>query len=68
MKNKLMNNKRGLAPLIVITIVIIGIVAFLGLFGGIASAVKINSLIKSTPAWFWYILIGVLFLMLIPKK
>lgn len=67
----MMKNKRGVAPLaglLLVSVIIIIAVAVLGLAGGIGGAIKLNSIIKSMPSWFWYILIGVLILWLIPKR
>jgi len=63
--NKL-KNKKGVIQIAVI-LIIIGIVALIGLTTGIFGAIKIGDIIKSIPTWFWFVLIGILFLILIPK-
>lgn len=62
----MINSKKGFAWMIIwLPAIIIGLIALIS--GGLA-AYKINDIIYSIPAWFWYALIGLIFLIIIKNK
>lgn len=66
----MMKNKKGqfLSVAAIIVVCIIGAVFLFGNLGALLSGFKIQSILTSIPTWFWFVLIGILFLMLIPKR
>lgn len=64
----MMNGKRGIAPIIIIFLILAGVLAIFGIGGGFLTALKINQAIQSIPTWLWGVIIGLLILMLLPRK
>jgi len=62
-----MMNKKGIG-LIGAVLIIAGIVVVLLISGGLLSALKLNAIIKSIPALVWYIIIGLLVLIILRKS
>ncbi len=65
-KNKM--NKKGLGPLVIVSLVITGILLLLGVGGGILTAVKVTNTIKSIPTIVWVGATILILLLMFPKK
>ncbi len=66
MKYKLLKNKKGIAPLVIVALV--GIPLFLLLVGGGLTAWKISQVTSSIPTWVWIGIAFLIILMFLPKR